>query len=97
MNRIEHLLVILGEEASEVTKEAAKCLRFGADNHYEGKTNRERLSEEINDFLAVVEMLRESDLLSDKYWDMDAMDRKQAKVESLLNYSKKVGRYVSED
>lgn len=61
MNITEHLLVCLAEEGSEVTKDATKSLRFGLQDRNvldpAGPTNVERLVAELNDLLAVADML----------------------------------------
>ena len=95
MTREEHLLVILSEESAEVIKEISKILRFGVDEKEPGqdKTNIEKLKTEINDFMAVIKMLvddgfiKESDLVN-----MDAVSKKEQKIEKYLELSKHLGR-----
>ena len=67
MNRLEELLVILQEEAAEVSQCAAKCIRFGMDSEYMDKTNRTRLEEEIGDFLAMVRLISETTELDENH------------------------------
>ena len=50
----EFLFIRLMEEAAEIQKEAAKCLRFGSNHSYENQTNFERLAVEIQQFLTIV-------------------------------------------
>lgn len=92
MNRREHLLVILGEECAEVIQDAAKALRFGLD---EGRdievTNAERLKTEVNQLLAVIEMLDEEGV--DLRDDFIVQRKKREKVEEYLEYSKQCGTY----
>lgn len=59
MNRKQYLLNKLAEEANEITKEALKGQAFGMDSvsPYNGKTNKENLIDELDDFLAIVKML----------------------------------------
>lgn len=60
MNKGEHLLTILGEEASELAVQVSKTNRFGMDEQRDLPTsNRERLINEFNDVLAMAEMLNE--------------------------------------
>jgi len=92
MKRWELLLTQLQEEAGEVIQASSKCLRFGAKEIYPetGIKNRERLAQEIDDFLALVEML-----ISDSVFRTSnpiAIARKRLKVEKLLIYSKECGQ-----
>lgn len=52
------ILTILIEEAAEVQQRATKLLRFGRDEVQPGQdlSNRERLSNELGDMAALVEM-----------------------------------------
>lgn len=95
MNRAEHLLVILAEEAAEVAKEAAKCLRFGPDETYAAKgiTNAERVVDELIDLLALVEMLQDEKILRQSIFCADRIDAKKRKVEAHLAYSKQCGTF----
>jgi hypothetical protein len=54
------ILTILIEEAAEVQQRATKLLRFGRDEIQPGQTltNAERLSLEIADFLALVDLAK---------------------------------------
>jgi len=87
MNRTEHLLTILAEESAEVAQRATKALRFGLDEVQPDHVwnNRERIVQELNDLWAVAEMLGICRV------DRIAIDRKKAKVEAFLEYSKKCG------
>lgn len=92
MTREEHLLIILAEECNEVAQRAAKALRFKL-NDPEGTepnqpyTNKDRLILEINDLLAVIEMIfGEQDIISSML-----KDDKKKKVEKYLELSKKLG------
>ena len=93
MNRQEHLMTILTEECSEVQQAITKALRFGLN---EGRditcTNAERLRAELNDLLAMVEMLEAEGLdLSSDYTHRAA---KKAKVEKYLLYSAECGTLI---
>jgi NTP pyrophosphatase (non-canonical NTP hydrolase) len=52
----KEVMLILQEECAEVTQAISKCLRFGIDGEYNGATNRERLTEEIGDLIAMIEL-----------------------------------------
>ena len=90
MDRKEHLLIVLAEECAEVQQAVTKALRFGLD---EGRdietTNAERLRYELNDLMAMVEMLAAEGInLSSDY---AARAEKKAKVEKYLIYSAECG------
>ena len=94
MNRQEHLMTILTEECSEVQQAVTKTLRFGLD---EGRdiecTNAERLRAELNDLLAMVEMLEAEGI--DLSPDHSHRAAKKAKVEKYLLYSAECGTLSS--
>ena len=52
----KEVMLILQEECAEVTQAISKCLRFGIEHEYNGATNRERLTEEIGDLIAMIEL-----------------------------------------
>lgn len=55
----EELLVILAEEAGEVTQAATKCLRFGYERHQpDYGINCEVLAQEVGDLLGIADALR---------------------------------------
>lgn len=94
MKRSDHLLVILAEEASEIIKDATKALRFGMDdcNPVTKVSNQESLIAELNDLLAMVEMLQTEGILPERVIDRIKVENKKAKVEKYLLYSENVGR-----
>lgn len=61
MNRIELLLTCLAEEASEISQAASKMNRFSMHRLFPGRgnTNAQIAHLELDDLLAVVEMLNE--------------------------------------
>jgi len=77
MNKLEHLLTILMEECAEVQQAASKIKRFGAD---EGRdiaakeygNNTERLRYEINDLIAMIEMIEDEPVAGDLPVRIDA-------------------------
>lgn len=95
MTREEHLLVILAEECSEISKEVSKALRFGLDNKEPGqdKTNREKIAIECNDLFAVIEMCIDEKILIDNEMVVhEQIEAKRKKVEKYLKYSKSIGK-----
>ena len=66
MTKTEHLLTCLIEECAEIQKAAAKALRFGLDDHHPDvptTTNADEIAQEYIDMLAIVEMLREENII----------------------------------
>ena len=96
MTRREHLLVCLSEECAEVIKEVTKILRFGLDDKpgislkgepYE--PNSVRLDNELNDVMAVVEMLKKDGL--DIWFSSEKAQAKWDKVEKYMKYAHEKG------
>ena len=91
MNKTEHLLTCLMEECAEIQKAAAKALRFGLDDYAPNSdsTNAEDIAAEIIDLVAVVEMLREENIIP-SITDNDskiAIDKKKEKVKKYMDYA----------
>ena len=61
MNRLQHLLIKLAEESSEIAQIALKTSQFGPDSKYPGQplNNFQLCHKEIDDLLGVIEMLNE--------------------------------------
>ena len=76
---------ILSEECAEVIQAVSKCHRFGLDNYKPGKplTNAQRLEGEIGDLLAMVDLLKSMNVVSQE--GLDAA--KAAKIEKLKTWS----------
>jgi NTP pyrophosphatase (non-canonical NTP hydrolase) len=89
MNRQEHLLTILGEECAELQQAIAKVLRFGIDDSYLGKLNRDCLLQEYNDIVAVAKMLSDEGIELNAYHV--TMQDKQEKVERFMAVSRECG------
>ena len=92
MNRTEYLLTCLAEEAVEVAQRATKALRFGCDEVQPGQglSNTQRIRQELNDLIAVAQMLEEAGVLVLPL-EVDAIDRKKAKVAAFMEYSRSCG------
>jgi NTP pyrophosphatase (non-canonical NTP hydrolase) len=84
-NKVNEILHILQEECTEVTQAISKCFRFGLDNAKPGKplTNVEHLEGEIGDLLAMVDLLKYYNVVSDEGLNT----AKQAKIEKLKMWS----------
>ncbi|UCV02335.1 hypothetical protein [Dechloromonas denitrificans] len=92
MNRTEHLLCCLAEEAAEVAHRVSKALRFGLAEIQDGQphSNSQRISQEFHDMLAIVELLEETGALQ-RSTDTHAIERKKAKVQAYILYAKECG------
>lgn len=88
MNRTEHLLTCLAEEAAEVAQAATKALRFGLQdtNPRTGTTAEQHICAELNDLVAVAELLRERGALP----HLDGTDNAQIGAKKA-----KVARYMA--
>lgn len=61
MNRLQHLFLLLAEEASEVAQNSSKCIRF--THTHQGpqysSNNLERLQVELRDMFSVLSLLEQ--------------------------------------
>lgn len=93
MTELEHILSCLSEECGEVVQEVSKIHRFGiSDCNPSVKDfvpNEERLSNEINDIMGVVEMLKERGIKIEL--SAGKMLEKKAKVEKYMKYARERG------
>ena len=76
---------ILSEECAEVIQAISKCHRFGLDNFKPGKplTNAQHLEGEIGDLLAMVDLLKSNNIVTQQ--GLDAANT--AKIEKLKKWS----------
>jgi NTP pyrophosphatase (non-canonical NTP hydrolase) len=64
MNNSEReIMLIAQEECAEVVQAISKVFRFGFDGMYDGRTNKDRLEEEIGDLLCMLQMMDDHDLI----------------------------------
>lgn len=94
MNQEQHAFLKLGEECNEVAMLCSKIIQFGLDSEYEGKTNRQRLTDELNDTMGCLLNLRiktDFDFVEDK----DAVWTKFEKMEHFRNISEELGFVAS--
>ena len=96
MNRTEHLLTCLAEEAAEVAHRVSKALRFGLDEVQPGQklTNAQMIEQELNDLIAVADMLMEFRVLTKPHMipDFEAqIEAKKARVERFMEYAERRG------
>jgi len=70
--KIQEILDILQEECAEVIQNVSKCRRFGLENEYlKGSgTQREQLAKEIGDVLAMIDLLKEHEVITQGELDL---------------------------
>jgi NTP pyrophosphatase (non-canonical NTP hydrolase) len=61
----QEILLIAQEECAEVTQAISKVFRFGFDSEYNGKTNQQRLTEELGDLLCMINLMIETGIVDD--------------------------------
>jgi uncharacterized protein (UPF0147 family) len=97
MNATEHLLTCLSEECAEVSQRASKALRFGLDEVQPEQpfNNAQRIIAEVNDLIAVIEMLQQANALPRV--TRAAVDEKKRKLAEWMRYSAERGALASPD
>lgn len=102
MTKKEHLLIIVAEEAAEISQRACKALRSGLGETEPGQdlTNYQRLYVEILDLEAVCEMLdkeidKDDPDITSSADELDdprvLMEDKKHRILSYLEYSRQCG------
>lgn len=79
------VLYITQEECAEVTQSISKIFRFGFDARYpvDGDNNRQKLTEEVGDLVAMVRLMIDFDII-----DMDELENAaNRKTEKLKKWS----------
>lgn len=80
------VMLIAQEECAEVTQAISKVFRFGFDEVYNGKTNREHLEEEIGDLLCMLQLMEEKELIDWTHVSVYAQ-KKREKLKTWSNIS----------
>ena len=62
-NKASEILLIAQEECAKVTQAVSKVFRFGMDAEHNGRTNKDRLTEEVGDLMCMIELMVESGLI----------------------------------
>ena len=83
-SQIQEAMDILQEECAEVTQAISKVFRFGIDGLHNGKTNRDRLEEELGDLLCMIDLLVEKEIVDYSALE-DAKIRKLQKLQTWSN------------
>lgn len=72
----KQILLICQEECAEVTQAISKVFRFGYDSEYNDRTNRQRLTEEVGDLLAMIDLMFEAGIIDESSANMAAIQKK---------------------
>jgi hypothetical protein len=95
VNQIEHLLVVLNEEAVEIAHITDKILRFGKHDRNvlnpEGPTNIERLTDELNDLMGTIQLLVIVGVLPENWSTEFQQEAKKEKIIKFMEYARKQG------
>lgn len=83
MKKQEEIMLILQEECAEVTQAVSKVFRFGIDAEYNNATNRQRLTEELGDLLAMITLCHDYGIVDYE----QVMIAKDAKLDKLKQWS----------
>jgi len=80
----DEILTIAQEECAEVIQVISKGNRFGFDIEYNGRTNRQKLTQEVGDVLCMIDLMVEKNILT-----ADGLEQaKKAKREKLKQWSR---------
>ena len=63
METNNEIMLIAQEECAEVTQAISKVFRFGMDAEYNGRTNKDRLEEEMGDLMCMFQLMEERGLV----------------------------------
>jgi hypothetical protein len=99
LNEEQHLLITLLEECAELQKVVSKALRFGLDDSWRDAeytdSPRALIHKELNEVIAVAELLAERGTLPDLYITRALIEAKKAKVIDFgFAYARKEGALV---
>ena len=97
MDKIHYLLMCLMEECGEISQAAGKVGRFGISSKPPngGLPNNEYLVLEINDFLGVLELLKEEGVDLSGIGNREAIEMKKKKLLHFMELSKNLGIVTS--
>ena len=77
MNQKEkEVMLICQEECAEVVQAISKCFRFGFDSEFDGKTNHQRLTEEVGDLMCMIDLMIEKNIVDDMSVHKAALDKR---------------------
>jgi NTP pyrophosphatase (non-canonical NTP hydrolase) len=85
----KQILLICQEECAEVTQAISKVFRFGMDSEYNGRTNYQRLTEEVGDLLCMIGLMMETGMVDENAVER-AASQKRKKLEQWSDIFDKV-------
>jgi hypothetical protein len=100
MDRAEHILTVVAEEANEIAHRVSKAKRFGLQEVQpgQGMTNAARVHQELGDLVGIYMVAVREGLLPPFDWTLGNIgrlaDEKGAKVERFLEISKREGTLI---
>jgi NTP pyrophosphatase (non-canonical NTP hydrolase) len=96
MVRVDHLRLCLIEECDEISQRMTKLMRFGPNEVQpeQSLNNTERLVDELNDLMGVIELLIQEGALPLNWVKLEKVNAKKLKVEKFLLLSKQCGTLV---
>jgi NTP pyrophosphatase (non-canonical NTP hydrolase) len=83
-NSEKQILLICQEECAEVTQAISKVFRFGIDAEYNGRTNYQRLTEEVGDLICMIDLMIEKNII-DEFAVQNAASLKRNKLQEWSN------------
>lgn len=82
MDKVDkEIMLIAQEECAEVVQAISKVFRFGMDESYNDRTNKQRLEEETGDLLCMIQLMMDKGIISEsnvRYWS----SQKRIKLET---------------
>jgi len=77
MNKVEkEIMLIAQEECAEVTQAISKVFRFGFDSEHNGVSNQQRLTEEVGDLLAMINLMFDHGIIDKSAAELAAGQKK---------------------
>ena len=80
---VKEIFCITQEECAEVTQAISKVFRFGMDTSWNGRTNKQRLEEELGDLKAMLYILEMSGIVNEE----NVLKASESKMEKLSKWS----------
>jgi NTP pyrophosphatase (non-canonical NTP hydrolase) len=66
-DRQQEILLIAQEECAEVIQAISKTLRFGPDSSWQGRSNLERLEEEVGDLVCMIDLMKSHGIIDEEF------------------------------
>jgi len=79
----KEIMLITQEECAEVTQAISKIFRFGLLSQHNGRSNRERLAEEVGDLMCLIDLLIDTDMIN----EAEVLTAKHEKLLKLQRWS----------